>query len=104
MPEVEGLCITGPFLLVRLRRSAGSIEHMFANRPDRSVGSFPAACGKFVRNPQGVERLGTIRGKDAACELRKALLASLRAALHGRRRLLDNHLRRCSSAVVAFAR
>jgi hypothetical protein len=39
------------------------MEHMFANRPDRSVGSFPAACEKFVRNPQAVETLGTTGGE-----------------------------------------
>src|SRR5205823_2496172 len=43
------------------------MEHMFANRPDRSVGSFPAACGKFVqRSPGGGKRWGKLRGTPSA--------------------------------------
>src|SRR5690348_5354027 len=61
---MEGLCITGLFLLDRLWRSAGTIEHMFADRPDRSVGSFSAACGKFVQQSPGG---GKLWGKNVGC-------------------------------------
>src|ERR1700692_4515430 len=60
---MEVRCITCPFQLDGLWRSAGTMEHMFANRRDRSVGGFPAACGKFVRQSPGGGKRG---GKDAA--------------------------------------
>jgi hypothetical protein len=40
---------------------------MFATRPDRSVGSFPAACGKFVQgSPGGGKRWGKLRTTPSA--------------------------------------